>query len=104
MLWAYLASANAPTPSTIPQGLSSALSIGCITYEYIDDAKLNMICFKDDQVYHLTTTDEATYPDTIPDELTLYQCNDKPYKLWAGKEQVKILTIHRSKEDIPKFI
>lgn len=104
VLQAYLASANAPTPSSIPQGLSSVPSIGCITYEYIDGAKLSMICFKDDQVYHLITTDKATYPDTIPDEPTLYQCKDKAYKLWVDGEQVKILTIHGSKEDMPEFI
>lgn len=103
-LQTFLASANAPTPSSIPQGLDTMPSIGCITFDYGDGAQLSMICFKDDQVYHLITADKATYPDEIPNEPILYQCEDKAYKLWADEDQVKILTIHGSKEEMPEFI
>ncbi len=103
-LQAYLASAKVPTPSSIPQGLNTIPSIGCVTFEYGNGAKLSMICFKNDRVYHLITADKATYPDTIPNEPTLYQCKDKAFKLWVDEDQVKILTIHGSKEEMPEFI
>lgn len=103
-LRAFLASSNAPSPQTIPQGLGEMPSIGCVTFEYNEDAQLSMICFKNGEVYHLITADKATYPDSIPDEPVLYQCEDKAYKLWVDGDQVKILTIHGSKEEMPEFI
>lgn len=103
-LQAFLASANAPSPSSIPSSLSNMPSIGCVTFEYGEDAKLSMICFKNGEVYHLITADKATYPDNIPSEPTLYQCEDKAFRLWSDENQVKILTIHGSKEDMPEFI
>jgi hypothetical protein len=103
-LRAFLTSSNAPSPHTIPQGLGGMSSIGCVTFDYNEDAKLSMICFKNGEVYHLITADKATYPDAIPDEPVLYQCQDKAYKLWVDGDQVKILTIHGSKEEMPEFI
>lgn len=103
-LRAFLESSNAPTPGTIPECLAEMTSIGCVVFEYSKEAKLSMICFKNGEVYHLITADKATYPDAIPEGPALYQCTDKAYKLWVDGDQVKILTIHGSKEEIPEFI
>ena len=63
-----------------------------------------MICFKNGNVYHLITADKATYPDVLPAEPAVYQCTDKAFKLWVDGNQVKILSVHGTKEDIPEFI
>lgn len=102
-LTAYLASHQAPTPNTIPDCLSKLPSIGCITFEY-ENAKLSMICFKNGNVYHLITADKSTYPDPLPEKPSLFECKDKAFRLWVEGEQVKILSVHGKKEDIPEFI
>jgi len=103
-LQAFLASAQVPSPNRIPNGLENMPTIGCITFDYNEGTKLSMICFKDGEVYHLITADKATYPDTLPEEPQLYQCGDKAFKIWVEGEQVKILSTHGKKEDMPEFI
>jgi len=102
-LTAYLVSHQAPSPDAIPDCLSKMPSIGCVTFDY-KNAKLSMICFKNGNVYHLVTADKATYPDPLPEQPSLFECKDKAFRLWVDGEQVKILTVHGTKEDIPEFI
>ena len=99
----FLASSQSPFPQTLPHCLNEMPTIGCITFEY-EDAKLSMICFKNGEVYHLITADKATYPDALPTEPEVFQCSDKAFRIWVDGEQVKILTVHGTKEDIPEFI
>lgn len=102
-LKAYLASAQLPSPGSLPDCLAKMESIGCITFEY-ENAKLSMICFKNGDVYHLITADKATYPDALPMEPAYFQTRDKAFRLWVDGEQVKIITVHGTKEDIPEII
>ncbi len=102
-LRAYLASSHAPAPNSIPGCLEKMPSIGCVTFDY-GDTKLSMICFKNGEVYHLITADKANYPDALPAKPETFQIKDKAYRLWVDGEQVKILTIKGTKEDMPEFI
>jgi len=101
-LQTFLASQHVPSPQTIPDCLGKMTSIGCVTFEY-ENTKLSMICFNG-EVYHLITADKATYPDALPTEPRIFEIKDKAYRLWVDGEQVKILTVHGTKEDIPEFI
>ncbi len=102
-LQTFLASTQAPSPASIPDCLGKMPTIGCVTFEY-EGSKLSMICFKDGEVYHLITADKATYPGALSTEPEVFQCKDKAFRVWVEGEQVKILTVHGTKEDIPEFI
>lgn len=102
-LQTYLASMQAPAPQSIPDCLDKMATVGCVTYEY-GNTKLSMICFKNGDVYHLITADKATYPDALPTEPQTYECSDKAFKLWVDGDQVKILSVHGTEQDIPEFI
>jgi hypothetical protein len=102
-LQSYLASVHSPAPESIPNCLKKMPTMGCVTYEY-KDTKLSMICFKDGEVYHLITADKASYPDPLPNEPETYECTDKAFRIWVEGDQVKILTVHGTKADIPEFI
>lgn len=102
-LTTFLASKHSPTPNNIPDCLGGMPTIGCITYEY-EGAKLSMICFKGGQTYHLITADKSTYPDKLPLEPELFQCSGKAFKIWVEGEQVNILSVKGTTEDIPEFI
>lgn len=102
-LQAYLASRQAPSPLNIPDSLAKMSTIGCITFEY-GNAIFSMICFKNGEVYHLITTERASYPDPLPVEPAFFQCDDKAFRLWVDGEQVIILTVRGTKKDIPEFI
>ncbi|MDQ8194410.1 hypothetical protein QEH59_08230 [Coraliomargarita sp. SDUM461004] len=102
-LQTFLASKQAPFPKSIPNCIKKMPTIGCITYEF-KGAKLSMICFKEGEVYHLITADKATYPDALPLEPEVFQCSGKAFKIWVDGEQVKILSVKGTKENIPEFI
>ncbi|WPJ94235.1 hypothetical protein SH580_12400 [Coraliomargarita algicola] len=102
-LQTFLASKHSPSPQAIPDCLEKLPTIGCITYEY-EGAKFSMICFKGGQTYHLITADKATYPDALPLEPEVFQCSGKAFKIWVDGEQVKILSVKGTKENIPEFI
>lgn len=103
-LQAFLANNQVPSPESIPSFLDGVPSIGCVTFNYGQGTELSMICFKNGEVYHLITADKATYPDSLPTEPQTFECKNKAFKLWIDGEQVKILTVHGTKEDIPEFI
>jgi hypothetical protein len=102
-LQAFLASNHAPTPQSIPNCLKKVPTLGCITFEY-EEAKLSMICFKKDTVYHLITADKASYPGKLPVTPEVFQCHDQAFKVWVEGEQVKILSVEGGKEKLPEFI
>jgi hypothetical protein len=103
ILQAYLAGTEAPSPANIPECLAKMATLGCITFEY-ETAKFSMICFKNGEVYHLITADKATYPGRLPSEPEVFQCPDKTFRVWVDGEQVKILTVHGTPENLPEFI
>jgi len=102
-LRAFLASTQAPSPATIPRCLSTMPTIGCITFLY-EGAQLSMICFNNGKVYHLITSDSVTFPAALPTQPEIFQTTDKAFRVWVEGDQVKILTVHGTKEDIPEFI
>ncbi len=102
-LQAYLASTGAPSPANLPDTLHEMPTIGCLTLDY-SDTKLSMICFKDGHVYHLITAKKAGFPDPLPAEARIFEYHDKAFKLWTEGDQVKIFTVHGTKQDIPEFI
>lgn len=101
-LQTFLTSRQAPSPASIPDCLDKLPTIGCITFEF-ENTKLSMICFKKGRVYHLITADKATYPDALPDEPQVFECKNKAFRIWVEGEQVKILSVSGTKEDIPEF-
>lgn len=101
-LQTYLASTGSPSPSLCDQ-LANTPTIGCVTFNY-NGTKLSMICFKDGEVYHLITADKANFPDTLSTQPEVFELNDKAFKIWVENDQVNILTIHGTKNDIPEFI
>jgi hypothetical protein len=102
-LQTFLASSQAPSPQSIPNYLDKMPTLGCITFEY-EGAKLSMICFKNGEVYHLITAEKATFPGTLPTSPEVFECKDKAFRVWVEGEQVKILSVEGTKEDIPEFI
>jgi hypothetical protein len=102
-LQAYLVSTRAPSPRNIPACLAKMSTLGCITFEY-GNAKFSMICFKNGEVYHLITAEKAHYPDPLPIEPAFFQGKDKAFRVWIDGEQIKILTVRGTREDIPEFI
>lgn len=102
-LQTFLASSQAPSPKSIPDCLDNLPTVGCVTFEY-NGAKLSMICFKNGKVYHLVTAEKATYPGALPTKPEIFECKDKAFRVWVDGEQVKILSVEGSKENIPEFI
>jgi hypothetical protein len=102
-LQTFLASTGSPSPTSIPGKLHDMPTIGCVTFDY-NSTKLSMICFKNGAVYHLITAKKADYPDRLPAEPQVFELHDKAFKLWIEGDQVKILTVHGTKQDIPEFI
>lgn len=102
-LQAYLASAGAPSPSALPKPVSNNNSVGCITFDY-NGIKMGMICFKDGELMHLTTVKKTDCMDQISEEPAIYEILDQAFKVWVEGDQVQILSVHGSKEKLPKFI
>ena len=103
-LQAYLASAGAPSPSTIPAPIKSTPTVGCFTLDY-KGIKMGMICFKDNGLMmHLTTVKKADYMDQISEDPAIYEIRDQAFKVWTQGDQVEILSVHGSKEKLPEFI
>lgn len=99
----YLASTRAPSPQSLPPMLEGVPTIGCLTFQF-EGASLSMICFKNGAVYHLITADKATFPGESPEIPQIVEIKNKAFRIWSEGNQVKILTIHGSKNDFPEFI
>ncbi|MEN8662547.1 MAG: hypothetical protein ACN4GF_04165 [Lentimonas sp.] len=102
-LQSYLASTGAPSPKNLCEQLAGTPTIGCVTFDY-NGTKLSMICFKDGDIYHLITAEAADFPEACPKSPEVYEINDKAFKVWVEDDQLNILTIHGTKNDIPEFI
>lgn len=99
----FLASNQSPAPQSLPAMLKDVPTIGCLTFQF-EGAQLSMICFKNGAVYHLVTAEKASFPGEISKVPQIFEIQDKAFRLWAEGEQVKILTIHGSKNDFPEVI
>ncbi len=102
-LQSYLASTGAPSPKNMCEKLASIPTLGCVTFEF-NNSKLSMICFQEGEVFHLITADAADFPDACPKSPQFYEIKDKAFKVWVEGEQLNILTIHGTKNDIPEYI
>lgn len=102
-LQAYLTRTGAPSPQVIPASFQADKSIGCLVMDY-QGTKLSMICFKGERVYHLTTADRASFPLELTAEPQTYELKEQAFKLWAEGEQVQILSVHGTEQDIPHII
>ena len=106
-LQSHLASTGMPNPAQIPKKLEQLTTIGCVTFDY-DGTKLSMICFKNDQVYHLITVDKARVPiDCTPcqgQKSKVFEAQQQAFKVWAEGEQIFILTTQGCKESLADFI
>jgi len=107
VLQSHLASTGMPNPAHIPQRLKQLTTIGCVTFDY-DGTKLSMICFKNDQAYHLITVDKARVPnDCTPckgQKSKVFKARQQAFKVWTEGEQVFILTTQGSEDDLADFI
>ena len=102
-LQAYLASAGAPSPSAIPSAIKDHPTLGCFTFQY-NGIEMGMICFKDDQLIHLTTVRKTDCLGEFPEEPSIYELRDQAFRVWVEGDQVKILSVHGSKEMLPDYI
>lgn len=107
-LKAYLALSGMPNPGKIPQQLETAPTIGCVTFDY-DGTKMSMICFRNRQVYHLITVNRTDLKkDPLPDhpysDAKVFEHQKQAFKVWSEGDQIYILSIEGTKEDIPEFI
>ena len=107
-LQSYLALYGMPSPSEIPQKLESASTIGCVTFTY-GNTPMSMICFKNGRVYHLITVDKADLDknsllDYSASGAKIFEYNKKAFKLWSKGQQIYILSVEGTKENLPKFI
>jgi hypothetical protein len=102
-LQSFLASSQAPSPQSIPECLDKMPTIGCVTFEY-EGAQLSMICFKGGEVYHLITADKKNYPGHLPTEPEVFQYDKQAFRVWVDGEQVKIISVEGTTENLPEFI
>ncbi len=99
----FLASNQSPAPQSLPAMLKDVPTIGCLTFQF-EGARLSMICFKNGAVYHLVTAEKASFPGEISKVPQIFELQDKAFRLWTEGKQIKILTIHGSKNDFPEII
>ena len=107
-LQSYLALYGMPNPSEIPQKLKASPTIGCVAFDY-NGTQMSMICFKNGRVYHLITLNKAGLDkkkllDCSPSETKIFECEKQAYKVWSGKDQIYILSVEGTEEDLPEFI
>jgi hypothetical protein len=99
----YLASTGMPNPAHIPGKLNALPTIGCVTFDY-NGTKLSMICFRGDNVYHLITAEKSALQEVISEQPKIYECSGQAFKVWAQGEQILILSVEGTEQDIPEFI
>ena len=68
-----------------------------------------MICFKNGKVYHLITIDKADLGsnnllDKTPIEADIYKHQKQAFKVWSAGDQIHILCVEGTEEDLPEFI
>ncbi|MEM8867095.1 MAG: anti-sigma factor [Verrucomicrobiota bacterium] len=102
-LMTYLASNGAPKPENLAQTLYDKKTLGCVIFDY-NGAKLSMICFNDEAYYHIATIDKVNITEELPSEPAFYQIGPKTFKLWQDDEQVHILTMKGTRDDLPELI
>ncbi len=107
-LQSYLARYGMPNPSKIPQNLESAATIGCVLFNY-GNTPMSMICFKNGRVYHLITLEKAKLDknsllDDSASSIKIYEYNKQAFKVWSKGEQIYILSVEGTKENLPEFI
>ena len=102
----HLANAGMPNPASIPRQLGQLEALGCVTFDY-EGGKLSMICFKNEQIFHLITANKASFPkDCTPCEkqkFRRFECDKQAFKVWSEGDQVFILSTKGTREDIPNF-
>jgi hypothetical protein len=102
-LKAYLAKAGAPNPSHLPAPMGEKATIGCFTLDY-NGARMGIICFKDDQIVHLTTVMKKDCTGEFPTHPTTYETQGQAFRVWTEGEEVYILSTAGSKENLPEWI
>ncbi|MEO0510008.1 MAG: hypothetical protein AAF065_09130 [Verrucomicrobiota bacterium] len=102
-LQAYLASAGSPSPATLPAPVEDSRSLGCFTLDF-DGVKMSMICFKEGKLVHLTTVCITDCGDLFSEEPAIYEIRDQAFKAWVEGDQVQIISVKGSKEELSKFI
>lgn len=102
-LKAYLDSQNTPSPNAIPARFSQSETIGCVIFDH-QGTKLGMICFQEDNVYHLITADREGFPMKLTSEPQYFQIENQAFKLWTEGEKVQILSVNGTQQDLPEYI
>ena len=68
------------------------------------DCKLSMICFKNNAIYHLITGCKDSVGCVSSSEPQFFEIDGQAFKLWAEGDQVYIIAVEGSKENLPEFI
>jgi hypothetical protein len=102
-LQAYLVSAGAPSPRSLPAAISKHPSVGCFTFEH-NGIPMTVICFKEERMMHLTTLRKTDCMGELPEEPSVYELRDQAFRVWVEGDQIQILSVHGSKEMLPDFI
>ena len=104
-LKSYLASVGSPSPTMLPKPLEGVPSLGCYTLDF-EGIKMSMICFKEDQLMHLTTIYKNDCRDEFPEGTSIYESvkHDQSFKVWRQGDHIYILSIHGEKEELPGLI
>lgn len=102
-LRAHLTSLGAPTPHSVPNQLDVLPTLGCIAFDY-KDCKLSMICFKNDGVYHLITAHKDSIGCASSPEPQFFEVDGQAFKLWAEGDQVYIIAVEGTTDNLPEFI
>lgn len=102
-LTTHLAKAGTPTPSAIPGSFKQLPTLGCVTFNY-KDAKLSMICFDGDQVYHLITAERSSIGCDCPSEPQIFEAGGQSFKLWGDGDKAYIIAVEGPQQNLPEFI
>ena len=104
-LKSYLAGVGTPSPKMLPKPVEGVPSLGCFTLDF-DGVKMGIICFKEDQLMHLTTIHKIDCRDEFPEGTSIYESvkHDQSFKVWRQGDHIYILSIHGEKEELPGLI
>jgi len=103
-LRAFLDEQQSPVPSTIPVKISALPGIGCVSLSY-ENQPVSMICFRGDKVYHLYVTANQGLPiaDNSSDPV-YHQSGSQSSATWIKNEQLYMLTVEGSKNDLAQLL
>lgn len=102
-LRSHLTSLGAPTPNAVPGQLDGLPTIGCVAFNY-KNCKMSMICFKNDGVYHLITAQKENITCVTSAEPQYFEVDGQAFKIWEEGDQVYIIAVQGTKENLPEFI